>query len=1180
MRGAGIRSAASGDPPRVRSALLRVSVNGQELTALLDTGCEVDIFSEAAAQRCNLTVQSLAQSMRLRYADGRVDTNIGKIKGVSCQLYGNSGPICMIRDFYVGPVHHDIILGMPWMTQWEARPRQENGQIEVSVPGKGKRIQLLTSPVARTPSMVSGVQSVPFHLKGGPTTGQQLAAEGEGDAMHAFCLSEPTKLAILEDSIKLSAADQREWAALKEEFADVLNNNELPAGNPPASRTAHRIELVPGSAPSFAPRYRRPPQHEEEIERQVDILLKKGKVQESSSAFGHNPVLVKKKDGRWRMCVNFKPLNAITIKQKFPMPRVDELLDRLHGSAVYSTFDFTDAFLQIPIHPDDRHKTAFHTRARKLEYTCMPFGLVNAPAELQRQVNRDFAVPISEGWMVVYMDDVLVFSRDVREHLRHLRRALELLREKQWYVKAKKCSFFMATVNFLGYRVSAAGVQPDPAKIEAIRAWPLPLRTRKDVQKFLGLASYYRNFIPGFARIAAPLTDLLKQDKDFVWTAQEEAAAQTLISHLVTSPVLSLPDFDKTFFLTTDASDEAVGVVLSQQAERSPKHHIIACYSHRFTETERRYPIREKELYAVQWGVKKCRHYLYGNPFIIQTDHQSLMYLAKSFQDYDNARVARWLTRLAQYDFTVKYIKGITNVVADALSRRPPTPALCNTTALVCEDSRFISKLRAAYAFDTHATAVFSKIANGGTVNGYSVEDELLWYQTRSGSRRLYVPKALRCEVLRKAHDHALSGHGGIVTTVEKVSRSFWWPEMRSAAEEYALTCPDCQRLKPRNTLKPGLLQSLPVPERIWTDLTMDFIVGLPEVRGQDSIYVVVDRLSKYAHFIPCSSTITAEGVARLFLNHVWKLHGLPRSIITDRDPKFVSGFWRAFMARLKVDHNMTAANHPEADGQTERTNRTLMQYLRLYTQRNPSEWLDFLPCAEWVYNNTVHSSIKCTPASLVYTEAPLSDPLLELILQDQQDSAAKGFQMQLVVAKECMKKAQERQARNYDKRRSAVIFQVGDLVMVDRQALRGSQDGDLTKKFAARWLGPFAVLRRINALSYSIDFPSNWRCHRTVNIGFLKQFKQSANYPRTLPRTRITRTAGESPPEAMDVLDVRNIGRRGRVRREFLVKWAGERQPQWVTEDYLRSTMDAADFDALFSSRQFSGDVSAPLQN
>lgn len=391
---------------------------------------------------------------------------------------------------------------------------------------------------------------------------------------------------------------------------------------------------------------------------------------------------------------------------------------------------------------------------------------------------------------------------------------------------------------------------------------------------------------------------------------------------------------------------------------------------------------------------------------------------------------------------------------------------------------------------------------------------------------------------------------------------------MRPAAEEYVLSCPDCQQLKPRNALKPGLLQSLPIPERIWTDLSMDFIVGLPEIRSCDSIYVVVDRLSKYAHFIPCSSSITAEGVARLFLNHVWKLHGFPRSIVTDRDPKFVSAFWRAFMARTKIDHNMTTANHPEADGQTERTNRTLIQYLRLYTYENPSAWLDSLPCAEWVYNTTVHSSTRCSPASLVYTEPPLSDPVLDLAVGSQQSSAAgEEFREHLNSARECMRKAQERQARNYNKRRSAVIFEPGDLVLIDSHALRGGHDGVRPGKFTARWLGPFAVRARVNALAYKLDLPAEWRCHKTINVGFLKRFRDSASFPRTLTRRAAAREQSSRSQDATEVLESRTITRRGRTRREFLVKWAGERQPQWISKDQLQNLVPHEDLLSLMGS-------------
>ncbi|CDJ28247.1 OSJNBb0049I21.6 protein, related [Eimeria mitis] len=603
----------------------------------------------------------------------------------------------------------------------------------------------------------------------------------------------------------------------------------------------HRIELIPGSAPSFVPRYRRPPQLEEEIERQADELLKKGKVQPSTSAFGHNPVLAKKTDGRWRMCVDFKPINKITEKQKFPMPRVDEILDRLQGSAVYSAFDFAEAFLQIPIHPKDRHKTAFHTRTRKLDYTCMPFGVVNAPAKLYRQINHDFLEPIAEGWMVIYMDDVLVFSRNVQEHLQHLRLV---------FSESAEVFVFHANNQFL-------------RKIEAIQRWPLPLYTRTDVQKFLGLASYYRNFIPGFARIAAPLAGLLKKEKQFIWTENEDEAARRLIGHLTSSP----------------------------------------------------------------------------------TDHQSLTHLTKSFQDYDNERVVRWLSRLTQYDFTVKYIKGITNVVADALSRRP-------------------------------------------------------------------------------------TGHGEVNTTVERVAR----------------------------------------------------------------------------------------------------------------DPKFVSAFWRSLMQQLGINHNMTTANHPEADGQTERTNRTLVQYLRLYTQQNTPNWLDFLACAEWVYNTTVHSSTRSSPASLVYTETPLTDPPHDLAVGSQtRQTVAFDFGTQPAAARECMRKAQERQTRNYDKRRSALSFNPGDLVLVHSHSLRSAQEGEQPKTFSTRWVGAFAVRSRVNALAYIIDLPPTWRCHHTIHVGFLKQFRESPRFPRTLARKQQQR-----PSELR------------------YVKWPGTRDPEWVSEDRLREAIPPVQLSAL----------------
>jgi len=1156
-------------PPRIKCAYVKLEVNGHSLAALVDTGCEIDAFSQKAANLCKLQVHSLHGELVLKMANGATESRVGWAAGVSCWLHGTDSKHVMQRDFYVGAIEHDVILGMPWISEWAARVVAPERMVLATVPTDRRNVHfgiLQTNPstgyVSQTCTevhTVNGVEAVDDYLGGSGIFTDSLPV-----MVAALTKSQPTH----DTPLPLTADEQKAWDQLQDEFKTVLNNNELPAGRPPAGRLQHHIELKPGSVSSFAPRYRRPPQQEEEIERQVDVLLSKGKVQESTSAFAHNPVLVKRKDGRWRMCINYKPLNEITIKQKFPMPRVDELLDRLQGACVFSSLDFTDAFLQIQMAPEDCHKTAFHTRTRLVEYVCMPFGLVNAPAELQRVVNKDFAGPIREGWLVVYMDDVLVFSKSVAEHLQHLRIALEIIKEKQWFLKAKKCSFFMRFINFLGYLVSQQGVEPDPEKLTALKEWPLPLAKVKDVQSFYGLASYYRSFIPGFAAVAAPLTQLLRKENEFVWGEAQETAARKLIELLTQSPVLSLPDYSQPFILTTDASDYAVGAVLSQKAPGTAKHHIIACYSHRFSPTEQRYPVREKELYAMWWGVKKSKHYLYMRHFIIQTDHQSLMYVNKSLRDFDNPRVIRWLNYLAGYDYTVAYIKGVTNVVADALSRRPDTPTVPASSVVVSLESRLLAKLRRSYPLDSWAKAVIAKLQTGTRVKGYMWEDDLLWARRAKDTRRLYVPASMRTEVLRVHHDHALAGHGGTHSTLEKVRRFFWWPAMRLHVVEYVLSCPACQQHKPRNDLKPGLLQSLPVPDQVWSDISLDFVVALPEVDGQDSILVVVDRLSKHAHFIPCHSTITAAKCAHLFMTHIYKLHGAPRTIVSDRDPKFVCEVWRVFTKCMGSQLCFTTANHPEADGQTERTNRTMLQYLRLYASECPTHWLQYLWCAEFTYNQSVHSSIGCTPNSLAIAYVPLRDPELEIAVGDQLSSAAvEGHAAHLAKAKNCMRKAQEAQATYYNKRRKDVCFEVGDLVWVAREALRGVAEGGKPKKFAEKWQGPFAVRSRINALAYNVDLPAAWRNHRTINIGFLKKFNASAEFPRTLANPKPQVVVNNSFDGIEELLQMRESSRRNKKKREFLVRWNGERQAQWVGEEKLKESIGENEFENILQA-------------
>jgi len=1153
------------DPPRVKGALVKIEVQGHLFEALIDSGCEVDALSERAARICGLQILSLNNKLELKFADGRREGRIGKVEKIETFLMGQTDKYSMERDFYVGPIHQDVILGMPWITAWQAIVTQSSNLVDVTLPADGRRVNLPTRLHEGGTSEISG--TAPLNcLEDDSEIREEVEVQGAAIIFAAKAKGDRA----LDDPIQLTAEEQKRWGKLRTKYSEVLNNMELPAGRPPAARSSHRIELKPGAEPTYAPRYRRPPIMEAEIERQVQLLMDKGKLQESTSSFAANPVLVKRKDGRWRMCINYKPLNDITIKQKFPMPRVDELLDRLQGAAVFSSLDFTDAFLQIELAPEDRHKTAFHTHTRKVEFVCMPFGLTNAPAELQRQVNRDFAGPISEGWLIVYMDDVLIFSRSIEEHMIHLERVLKLIKEKQWYLKATKCSLFMSRLSFLGYRVSIKGAEPEAAKVEALKEWPLPLYTVKKVQSFYGLASYYRSFIPGFAQITAPLTRLFRKDVEFVWGEEQAKAAATIIAKLTSEPILALPNFKLPFYLTTDASDYAVGAVLSQKLPGAIKHNIISCHSHCFSAAEQKYPVREKEFYAVHWGVKKCKHYLYGQRFIIQTDHQSLVHATKSFKDFDNARVTRWLAYLAAYDYEIVYIKGVTNVVADALSRRPTTSDVQVSSVVSDVDSQFLAKIKKAYSLDSFSRDVIARLQSGQRIKKlrYALADDVLWACRAKGTRLLYVPTPLRKEVLMLCHDHVMSGHTGVHNTYEKIKRQFWWPLLQNDVKEYVLSCPECQQYKPRNCLKYGLLQSLPVPERIWTDISMDYIVALPEINGYDSILVIVDRMSKYAHFIPCHCTITAQGTANLFINNIWKLHGAPRSIVSDRDPRFMSEFWQSFMSRLGVQLCPTTANHPEADGQTERTNRTLIQFLRIYAGNNPITWIDFLPCAEFVYNTTVHSSTGCTPASLVYKDSPLKDPQLDILVERQRDpTSVVNFADQLADARKCMLKAQEQQAKTYNKKRHHVVFEPGDLVLVSRDALRCTWNAEEPKKFAQKWLGPFAIKSKINALAYLVDLPKTYRNHPTINIGFLKKFISSANYARTLSKGQQKKPLTSCFKGGLDVLQVREVTRRNRKKREYQVKFEDEKDLQWIQEERLKEIIGESDLKSIINS-------------
>ncbi|WVZ89549.1 hypothetical protein U9M48_035933 [Paspalum notatum var. saurae] len=430
---------------------------------------------------------------------------------------------------------------------------------------------------------------------------------------------------------------------------------------PPDVDIEFLIELLPGTAPIAMRQYRMAPIEHEEVKKNIDELLAKGYIRPSSSPWAFPVLLVEKKDTDVkRMCVDYRALNKVTIKNKYPLPRIDDLFDQLQGACVFSKIDLRSGYHQLKIHPSDIPKTAFTTKYGLYEYTVMSFGLTNAPAYFMQLMNSVF-MDYLDKFVVVFIDDILIYSKTEAEHEEHLRLVLQRLREHQLYAKFSKCEFWIDEVRFLSHVVSKGGIAVDPSKVSTVTNWKVP-EIPKEVRGFLGLAGYYRRFIENFSRIAKPMTSLLEKDAEFRWTNAQQAAFDELKKRLTTAPVLTLPDQQKKFIVYCDASRDGLGCVLMQEGK------VIAYASRQLRKHELNYPTHDLELVAVVHALKIWRHYLYGQRCEIYTDHKSLKYIFT--QNELNMRQRRWLELIKDYDMEIHYHPGKANVVADALSRK------------------------------------------------------------------------------------------------------------------------------------------------------------------------------------------------------------------------------------------------------------------------------------------------------------------------------------------------------------------------------------------------------------------------------------------------------------------------------------------------------------------------------
>jgi len=531
----------------------------------------------------------------------------------------------------------------------------------------------------------------------------------------------------------------------------------------------------------------------------------------------------------------------------------------------------------------------------------MDFGLTGAPNTFLGAMN-DTLAPVLHKCALVFFDDILIYSTSFDEHISHIRTVLHLLQKDNWKVKLSKCEFAQTKISYLGHVISAEGLSTDPSKIDDIVNWPVP-KNVKDVRSFLGLAGFYRKFVQHFGIISKPLTELLKKHTLFVWTDDHQRAFEVLKQALVTTPVLALPDFEQTFCIYTDACATGVGAVLMQNG------HPLAFLSKALGPRNQGLSTYEKEYLALIMAIEQWRSYLQLAEFIIYTDHKSLDQLNE--QRLNTVWQQRVYTKLAGLQYKIIYKKGVENGAADALSRKTHDPgSLLHISQ--CTPA-WIQEVILGYEQDPLAQELLTKLAvTPNQEDNYSLHDGIIRYK---GKVWLGNNTVLQLKVLSALHDSAVGSHSGVPVTYRRVKQLFYWTGMKTDVHKYVQSCTICQQAKPDRSKYPGLLQPLEVPSHAWHTVSLDFIEGLPRSGAANCILVVVDKFSKYAYFLPLCHPFSAAKVARLFLDSVYKLHGMPQAIISDRDRIFTSQFWQQLFTLSGTKLCISSAYHPQSDG-------------------------------------------------------------------------------------------------------------------------------------------------------------------------------------------------------------------------------------------------------------------------